>query len=213
MEHATPNSGAAVSRLASWLGSVPANAGIGRRQVLRAGIGSLVALGVSRAFAADPAPDAALVAAARKEGTLTVYTPSEIDMMVNWCASFTQTYGVQVKAVRGPGYPMFDRWLNEERVGRHFADVIQTSDPTLFDSPAAKGFLATYKPAADPAIYPQMKRSGTWYGLHVGYMGIGYNTHRLVGDDEAVHPHTWLGHVGRPPLARALRDHGGGVRR
>jgi ABC-type Fe3+ transport system substrate-binding protein len=99
---------------------------------------------------------------------------------------------VQVKAVRGPGYPMFDRWLNEERVGRHFADVIQTSDPTLFDSPAAKGFLATYKPSADPAIYPQMKRSGTWYGLHVGYMGIGYNTHRLVGDDEAfIHTHGW----------------------
>ena len=192
METLTPDSGAAASRLASRPQAVPHDGVIGRRQLLRAGIGSLITIGVPHAFAADPAPDEALVAAARKEGTLTIYTPSEIDMMVNWCASFTRSYGVQVKAVRGPGYPMFDRWLNEERVGRHFADVIQTSDSTLLDSAPTQGFIATYKPAADPAIYPHMKRSGVWYALHVGYMGIGYNTNRLVGDDEQfIHAHGW----------------------
>ena len=152
METLTPDSGAAASRLASRPQAVPHDGVIGRRQLLRAGIGSLITIGVPHAFAADPAPDEALVAAARKEGTLTIYTPSEIDMMVNWCASFTRSYGVQVKAVRGPGYPMFDRWLNEERVGRHFADVIQTSDSALLDSAPTQGFIATYKPAADPAI-------------------------------------------------------------
>ena len=167
METSTPDSGAAVPRLASRPKAAAHDGVMGRRQLLRAGVGSLIALGAHHAFAADPTPDEALVEAARKEGTLTIYTPSEIGMMVNWCASFTQSYGVQAKVVRGPGYPMFDRWLNEERVGRHFADVIQTSDPTLLDNASTHGFVATYKPAADPAIYPHMKRSGVWYALHV----------------------------------------------
>jgi ABC-type Fe3+ transport system substrate-binding protein len=180
MERSTPEVGTANTR------------SLGRRQLLRAGAGALAALGAARAFADEPAPDPALIAAARQEGTLTIYTPSEIGMMVNWCASFTQAYGVQVKAVRGPGYPMFDRWLNEERVGRHFADIMQSSDPTLLDSAFKLGFLANYKPAADAAVFPTMKRSGVWYALRAGYMGIAYNTTRVSADDEHfIQTHGW----------------------
>ncbi len=164
----------------------------GRRQILRAGAGALVTLGAGHAFADEPAPDPALIAATRQEGTLTIYTPSEIGMMVNWCASFTQAYGVQVKAVRGPGYPMFDRWLNEERVGRHFADIMQSSDPTLLDSAFKQGYLANYTPGADAAVFPAMKRSGVWYALRAGYMGIAYNTTRVSAEDERfIQTHGW----------------------
>jgi ABC-type Fe3+ transport system substrate-binding protein len=180
-----PSGGAALPRLS--LGQAMAPAGdstIGRRRLLRTGLGALVTLAAVPAMAEDAPPNASLMAAAKKEGSLTMYTPGEIDMVSNWCGGFTRQYGVQVKVVRGPSYPMFDRWLNEERVGRHFADIIQNSDPTLLDQADHQGFVAHYTPAADAAIYPEMKRSGVWYGLRVGYMGIGYNTQRMSPDDE-----------------------------
>jgi ABC-type Fe3+ transport system substrate-binding protein len=165
---------------------------VSRRRLLQAGLGSLVALDAHRVFAADALPSDALIAAARKEGTLTYYTSSEIDMVASWSAEFTRSYGVQVKAVRGPSYPMFDRWLNEERVGRHFADVVQISDPTLLAGAFKQGFVVNYIPAADAAIYPGMKQSGVWYASRIGYMGIAYNTQRTTADDEQfLHAHGW----------------------
>lgn len=175
--------GAATSRAGNNLPE-PATPDLARRRLLQAGAASLLTLGASRALAADAQPGKALIAAARKEGTLTVYTSSEMAMTEKWCGLFTHTYGVPVKVVRGPGYPIFDRWLNEERVGRHIMDVMQLSDPTLLDSAFKQGFIATYKPAADTAIYPEMKHSGVWYALRAGTMGIGYNAHLVNATDE-----------------------------
>jgi iron(III) transport system substrate-binding protein len=190
-----PDRGTAISRPFPRLSeeSMPVRGGaVSRRRLVQAGLGSLVALGAPQVFAADVPPSDALVAAARKEGTLTYYTSSEIDMVASWSAEFTRSYGVQVKAVRGPSYPMFDRWLNEERVGRHFADVVQISDPTLLASASNQGFVAKYIPAADAAIYPAMKQSGIWYASRVGYMGIAYNTQHTTPDDEQfLHAHGW----------------------
>jgi ABC-type Fe3+ transport system substrate-binding protein len=165
---------------------------IDRRRLLQAGLCSWAALRTHSGFGAEAMPDKALVAAARKEATLTLYTAAEIGMVASWSAVFTRTYDVQVKTVRGPSYPMFDRWLNEERVGRHFADVVQISDPTLLDQAYAQGFIAAYTPQADGAIYPAMKRIGVWYGAHVGYLGIAYNTQRTTADDEQfLHSRGW----------------------
>ncbi len=159
---------------------------LGRRHILGAGVAALAGGAFGSARAAEAAPDPALIAAARKEGILTVYTSMEMEMTVSWSAAFTEAYGVRVKVVRGPGYPLYDRWLNEERVGRHIADVFQLSDPTLLAAAAKQGFVATYTPSADPVIFQHMKQSGLWYAVHVGYMGIGYNKNRVSDEDEAV---------------------------
>ena len=191
MRSSRPQSSGIVEPRFSLCASQRATA-LGRRRLLRAGLGSLVALGAWRAFAADAPPSDALIAAARAEGTLTFYTPAEIDMVANWSAVFTRLYGVQVKTMRGPSYPMFDRWLNEERVGRHFSDVVQISDPTLLNTAFEQGFIARYTPAADAMIYPDMKRSGVWYAARVGYMGIAYNAQRTSADDEQfLHAQGW----------------------
>jgi iron(III) transport system substrate-binding protein len=171
--------------------SAPAN-GIARRRLLQIGATSLLTLGAFHAKAADAPPSSALVSAARKEGTLTLYTSSEMAMTQKWCGQFTDTYGVSVKVVRGPGYPIFDRWLNEERVGRHFADVMQLSDPTLLDMAFKQGFIATYKPVADSAIYPEMQSSGVWYALRASTMGIGYNSNVVnAADEQFLHTAGW----------------------
>ena len=54
--------------------------------------------------------------------------------------------GCRSRPVRGPSYPLYDRWVNEERVGRHLADLIQITDPTLLSAGAKQGFVANYVP-------------------------------------------------------------------
>jgi iron(III) transport system substrate-binding protein len=192
MQSSRPNGcRSAASRIDERSSTPNAIATIGRRHLLRIGASSAVALGTGRALA-DVPPDATLLSAARQEGTLTVYTPAEMGMMARWCASFTHKFAVQVKIVRGPSYPMFDRWLNEERVGRRFADVVQISDSTLLSMAFKQGFVAHYRPAADEAMYPDMKQSGVWYALHADYMGIAYNSERTTAQDEKfLHENGW----------------------
>jgi iron(III) transport system substrate-binding protein len=172
--------------------TTPSGPGPRRRRLLQTTGVSLLMRGTSRAIAAETSPGNDLIAAARKEGALTVYTSSDMEMTVRWSGLFTKVYEIPVKVVRGPGYPIFDRWLNEERVGRHIMDVMQLSDSTLLDEAFKQGFIATYVPAADAAIYPDMKRSGVWYALRASTMGIGYNWKLVNADDEAsLHTAGW----------------------
>ena len=92
------------------------------RRGLLAGAGA-AGLGLVRPAKAvpSPPPSAELVRAAKAEGTLAYYHNSDIDTTSRWTAVFTQTYGVPTKNMRLPSYPLYDRWLNEERVGRQDA--------------------------------------------------------------------------------------------
>ena len=128
----------------------------------------------------------ALVKAAKSEGSLTYYHTSDLGLTSKWVAGFTRKYGVSVKTVRGPSYPLYDRWLNEERVGRHIADVIQISDPTLFPAALKAGFIANYTPKAGAVIPDAMKQDGVWYGLIIEPMGICYNTNETKPEEVAL---------------------------
>jgi iron(III) transport system substrate-binding protein len=154
--------------------------GIGRRAVL----GATAAAPLLRLTSASAATEGvskggitdALIAAAQKEGTLTYYHVTSIDDTIGWTEKFTKRYGVQTKDVRGPGYPTWDKWLNESRLGRHLCDVIQVTDPSLIPSADKEGFVAHYTPSAGAQIFPQMKVDGVWYAINAQVMGIGWNT-------------------------------------
>jgi iron(III) transport system substrate-binding protein len=125
----------------------------------------------------------ALIKAAKAEGALTYYHTSDLGLTAKWTAAFTRKYGVSVKNIRGPSYPLFDRWMNEERVGRHIADVVQISDPTVFAPAKKEGFIADFRPAAGAAIPDALKVEGVWYALNVDFMGIIYNTKETTADE------------------------------
>src|SRR4051794_9669800 len=163
------------------------------RRGLLAGAGA-AGLGLVRPAKAAPTPppSAELVRAAKAEGTLAYYHNSDIDTTSRWTAVFTQTYGVPTKNMRLPSYPLYDRWLNEERVGRHIADLIQITDPTLLSAAAKQGFVANYVPAGAAEIEPGLKEEGIWYGLSVDYMGIGYNSKKVTPEEEKlIHDSGW----------------------
>jgi ABC-type Fe3+ transport system substrate-binding protein len=154
---------------------------MGRRAVLQAGLGLAAAPAVAQV---GQGITSALVTAAQAEGAINYYHNSDIDPTTQWTAAFSKQYGIGMKNMRQPSFPLFDRWLNEERVGRHIADLIQITDPTLLSLAHRQGFVANHVPAGDARIPAEFKESGVWYGLFTIAMGIGYNSQKVSSEEE-----------------------------
>jgi ABC-type Fe3+ transport system substrate-binding protein len=156
----------------------------GRTHPSRRHILQLAAILATRTARADTAITDTLVKAAQSEGTLSYYHNSDIEPTARWTEAFTKKYGVSTKNMRLPSYPLFDRWLNEERVGRHLADLVQITDPTLLSLANKQGFVANYVPAGGAVIPADLKEEGIWYGLFLDSMGIGYNKSKVTPEEE-----------------------------
>jgi iron(III) transport system substrate-binding protein len=129
-------------------------------------------------------PSAELIAAAKAEGTLTYYHTTAIDPTGIWTAEFTKKYGITTRNVRGPSYPLWERWLTEERVGQHIADVVQITDTVLIEAAHKEGLIANYTPPSGSGIRPEMKKEGVWYTLFVNAMGIAWNSSKVTPEEE-----------------------------
>ena len=163
-----------------------------RRRALALGGMAVLGAALPRRSRADAAVPADLVKAAQREGTLNYYHNSDIDTTGTWTAAFTKQYGVATRNMRLPSYPLYDRWLNEERVGRHVGDLIQITDPTLLSAAGKQGFIASYTPAGGADIDASLKEEGVWYALTLDYMGIGYNAQKVTPDEEKlIHTAGW----------------------
>ena len=129
--------------------------GLTRRLLLGAALGAPAI--ISARAQSKPGITDELVKAAQKEGVLSYYHNSDIGPTGQWTETFSKRFGIQMKNMRLPSYPLFDRWLNESRVGRHLADLIQITDPTLLSYANKQGFVANYVPggrlrhSGDPA--------------------------------------------------------------
>lgn len=155
----------------------------GRMRAVMVGV-AVLPLAVSGALAQDAGPSQELIDAAKAEGTLVYYHTTAIDPTAVWTAEFTNKYGITTQNVRGPSYPLFERWLTEERVGQHIADVVQITDTVLIESAHEEGLIADYTPSTGEGIRPEMKNEGIWYTLFVNAMGIAWNTDRVTPEEE-----------------------------
>ncbi|RUT34774.1 extracellular solute-binding protein [Arsenicitalea aurantiaca] len=152
-----------------------------------AGLGvALIALGAAMPALAQEGASEELIAAAQAEGTLTYYHTSPIDLTNNWTAAFTEKYGIPTQNVRGPSYPLWERWLTEERVGQHIADVIQITDTVLIEAADEEGLIADYTPPSAAGIRPTMKKEGVWYTVFVNAMGIAWNADQVTEEEDAM---------------------------
>jgi len=125
------------------------------------------------------AADAALIAAAQKEGEVVWYTTQIISQLVRpVSAAFEKKYGVKVRAARANSTEVSVKIINESRAGRPQSDVF---DGTSTVVPLKKeGYVLKWLP--DPAkAYPAQYKDpeGYWVANNLYFLAPGFNT-RLV---------------------------------
>ena len=136
--------------------------------------------------AAEPyRPDPALVAAAKKEGQVLIYTSLIVDQIVRPLikAFQSQVPGIDVKYVRADSTALVVRLTNEARANRPQADIwhmvegvgplIEAGIAAPLDLPSAKGLPAAY---TDP--------NRRWVTTNLALRSLAYNT-KLVPPAQA----------------------------
>jgi iron(III) transport system substrate-binding protein len=136
------------------------------------------------AFAAD----AALIAAARKEGAVTWYTNQILDQFARpVAAAFEKKYGVKVAPVRANNAEITLRVMNEATAGHIAADVVDgTAAGTALKK---KDLILKWLPdraGAYPAQY--VDPNGYWISPNIYVLTPGFNTNLVPKGAE---PKTW----------------------
>jgi iron(III) transport system substrate-binding protein len=117
-----------------------------------------------------------LVAGARKEGVVTVYTSANVEDMAVLTAAFEKKYGVKVRVWRASSEQVVQRGVTEARGGRFDADVFETGGSAMESLHREKLLQAVESPVlADlnpAALTPHREWTGTRYNIFVA----AYNT-------------------------------------
>jgi iron(III) transport system substrate-binding protein len=122
------------------------------------------------------AADAALIAAAKKEGEVVWYTTQIVSQLVRpMSAAFEQTYGIKVRSTRANSTELSVKIINESRAGKPQSDVFDGTSTVVplkkegyvlkWLPDAAKGYPARYK---DP--------EGYWVANNLYVLTPGFNT-------------------------------------
>src|SRR5690349_18876111 len=119
---------------------------------------------------------ARILAGAKKEGVVNVYTSETVDDLAALSAAFQNKYGVRINVWRGSAENILQRAVVEARGGRFDVDAIETGATTMESlereqllQPVSSPAFADLKPEA---IRPHREWTGTRYNVLVA----AYNT-------------------------------------
>jgi iron(III) transport system substrate-binding protein len=186
---------------AALASSHPSTAGQGSmRGLLWLTASVLVALACTPALAADHSwmSDKALVAAAKKEGTVAIWSSINEDEQNPQIAAFTDATGIKVDYIRGADAPLMSRMAIEKRAGKESWDDFQIQ--AVHSVP--KEWLMQFTPSEAAALLPQARDPDKrWYGTYLVFHTPAYNTTKVKKEDLpksyedfAKHPE-WKGHI------------------
>jgi iron(III) transport system substrate-binding protein len=145
--------------------------------------------------------DAALLAAAKKEGKLLYYTVNLEQTERAALAEFKKDTGIDFDVVRLNGNRMYERVVTEFGGNQLKADLVSLSDFTLMDDIIKRKVLAAYRIPWWDRIPADLKDAGGHYYVQNRYAKVfGYNT-KLLPADKA--PKSWNDLL-RPDLKGAV---------
>ncbi|MBM3568313.1 MAG: extracellular solute-binding protein [Alphaproteobacteria bacterium] len=127
-----------------------------------------------------------LIAAARKEGKVVVYTSIELQMAEKVAKHFEAAYpGIKVQVERSGSERLFQRLGQEYGSNIRVADVITTSDAAHFVIWKRQGWLAPYLPEDVVLHFPkeQYDPDGTYASWRLSLSVMGYNTKLIKAED------------------------------
>lgn len=138
---------------------------------------------------AAPAPSTVtpeLVAAARQEGKVVVYTSIELQVAEKMAKAFEAAYpGVAAQVERNGAERLFQRLGQEYASKIHAADVLESSDATHFIAWRKQGWLAPFLPREVATKWPADQRDadGLFAAVRFTLSVLAYNTRQLKPED------------------------------
>jgi iron(III) transport system substrate-binding protein len=199
---------------------VQAGRGASRRAGLRT-VTAVVALGLSLVSGAcggsEPEGSASvasgswndIVAAAEKEGKVTIYSGQGTDQLNALAAKFQEKYPkIKVEVVRGVETALAPKVEAEARTGKGTADLFVTTDRNWLDANKAN-FVAPRGPAFDDAAYnkPENVLANGAFVTNAAVLTFASNTERFKGKltdySGLIDPALGGGKIGIPPIKGA----------
>lgn len=151
--------------------------------------GSAPAADATAVWSADVTPDQ-ILADAKSQGEVVVYTSLNEGRQANFDAAFTAKYGIEVKQQRLVAGKLDQKVDAELRAGQNVTDVVMGSNTAAYELWRDQGWLASIPDSALTSIeeWPDAHWNGYWADVLTNFYGIIYNTD-LVPADKA--PKTW----------------------
>jgi iron(III) transport system substrate-binding protein len=129
-----------------------------------------------------------LVAGAKKEGTISVYTSLQTADIGRLGVAFEKKYGIKVVPWRAGSEGIVNRTIQEARANRFTVDVIETNGPELESLHRENVLQLVKSPHLADLIAPAVLPHGEWTGTRLNVFVQAYNT-RLVKKQDL--PKTW----------------------
>ncbi|MBI4333599.1 MAG: extracellular solute-binding protein [Chloroflexi bacterium] len=152
-----------------------------RKEIARVAFAGLLALSLviaSCASVQQPAPPAAapgqgaaplqgweadwqrVLAAARQEGPLNIYSPAAADLRVGMTEAFKEKYGLDIEWTAGKAAELAEKYLRERQAGLHIADLMMGSTQRQLTVMKPGGMLEPIKPLI---ILPEVLDMKLWF--------------------------------------------------
>jgi iron(III) transport system substrate-binding protein len=124
-----------------------------------------------------------LLAGAKKEGVVNVYTSETVDDIGVLAAAFERKYGVKLNVWRGSSEDILQRGVVEARGGRFDADAFETG-ANVMESLHCERLLQPIDSPAAAALTPQaVPPHHEWIGTRYNIFAAAYNTGLVAKDD------------------------------
>ena len=141
------------------------------------------AQGVAEATAYDkPDREQKLLAAAKKEGSLEIYTSAQSDDMGALVQAFEKKYGIKVNVWRSSSEKVLQRFVQEARANRNTMDIAETNGPELEAMHREKLTEKMSSPYLKDLIPQAIMPHGEWTGTRLNVFVQAYNTNALKKD-------------------------------
>ena len=131
-----------------------------------------------RAIYMDRSPDrdARLLAAAKKQGTVVMYTSLNLKDSVPITEAFEKKTGLKVEIWRASSEKVLQRGVTEGRAGRYAPDIFETNGPemeALYRERLLDEFWSPYFKDLPPAAFPKHRH---YVADRFNFFTLGYNT-------------------------------------
>ena len=124
-----------------------------------------------------------LIAGARKEGSVTIYTSLQIDDLKVLNTVFERMYGVKVNVWRGSAEDVRQRAIVEYRANRFDVDVFELGGREMESLHRERLLQAVKSPVISELVPQAVIGHGEWMGTRLNIISAAYNTNLIKKED------------------------------